>query len=321
MILLLIGLFACSVPESPAPSLPARPASVPPGAVHIAMSAGTLTVNGDPINGFDSAALANGVHPPLLDVLSSEHPVWITAPPRTEWLFVRKLFLTSRQAGVTKVWLGLEGGDEAFLQPPGSQASFNRGCKDQRLPITGVDTSLSLTLHTSSNGSWAIGSARFAPIATRGGVSVPIVDLPVSCWAPGTCTLFDGDTARACEEATQREPLASRVPIGGSAGCLSPLLKNLVDDANWRGGVKQTLSMLGIAPNTETLLMVEAQAPWTAVIALLGAFSDQGIRLPNLGEPLIEGHEGPPICDAPIRDRASLQTAAGLWFGSQLHEP
>jgi hypothetical protein len=284
------------------------------------LNADSLTVDGTSIDGFDSLALANGMHQPLIAALSSERPVWITAPKRTEWLFVRKLFLTSRHAGVQEVWLGLEGSEDAFLLPPPSRASFNQSCRDQRLPISGVDTSLSLTLHSSSDGVWAIGRARFAPVATRGDTAMPIVDLPVSCWAPVTCTLFDGASARACNEATQREPLAATVPIGGASGCLTPLLKSLDDVSTWRGGVQQTLSTLGIAPDTETLLMVEAQTPWTAVVALLGAFSDQGVRLPNLGEPLIEGHEAPPICDAPIRDRSSLETAAGIWFGSQLPE-
>jgi len=321
MTALLLALFACGTPTEPpiATTPPRRPANVPAQAIHIALTKHRLTVDGDAVTGFDSAELANGIHLPLLEALDGDRPVWITAPARTEWVFVRKLFLTSQEAGIREIWLGLHGSEEAFVQPePGGRRSYNRTCKEGPLPILGVETTLSLNLHNSADGTWALGNARFQPIAKRRDIRQPIVDLPVTCWSPTTCGIFTGPAAAACEQATTA-PLPPRVPIGGQQGCLSPILKELDGADRWRRALAESLGGLEVAPTMETLLMIEAQAPWTSVVAVMGAFSDGSLPSPALGGPLLEGHEGPPVCDAPIRDGAGLERAAAIWLGSQLH--
>jgi len=320
---LVLALLACGSPtvQAPEPAPSTRPAVVPDDAIHIALTPDGLTLDGEPVPGFDSAELTSGLHPPLLAVLKPQHPVWITAPERTEWLYVRKLFVTSREAGSTDIWLGLLDASEAFQQPGASRARFGGRCPDGPRPITGVVTSLSLNLHHSPDASWTLGRARFHPLVGHGENAQPHLDLPPSCWDRPSCEILPAALRPSCEAATQQTPLASWVPIGGSQGCLSPLLKQLDGAASWREALRASLAELAPAPDTETLLMIEAQVPWTAVVALLGAFDDQGLSSPTLGLPLLEGHEGPPTCDAPIRSGEDLDRAAAIWLGSQLQQP
>jgi hypothetical protein len=49
---------------------------------------------------------------------------------------------------------------------------------------------------------------------------------------------------------------------------------------------------------------------------VLGGFRDAGANVPALGlSLLVEGNDGPPICDADIRDAASLAAAGARWLG------
>ncbi len=318
--MLILTLLACGAQSTRTPAPSQRPDAVPDTAVHVGLSDGQLTVDGVAIVGLADTDLTNGIHPPLLDKLSGAGTAWITAPADAEWLYVRKLFMSAREAGVGELWLGLEGADQAFGQPGPSTASINNTCKDGPLTISDVATALSLSIQTGSDGTWAIGTARFRPIVLKGEAEVAIVDLPTSCWAPTSCQIFEDGTAAACEEAIALEPLDARVPIGGEVGCLLPIIKEPGDAAAWRGQLRKVMKNLQISPDTETLLMVEAKAPWESVTSILGAFADRGARMPSLGTPLLEGHDGPPICDAPIRDAASLRSARGIWLGSQLYD-
>jgi len=312
-------LFACGGQQPIVGTPVARPASVPANAVHIAFVAGELTVNDESVEGFTNTDLTNGLHEPLIVKLPASGAAWITAPGDVEWLYVRKLFLSAREAGLTDIWLGLHGAEDAFAQPDRTRASFNNTCKGGPLSISGVDTSLSISIQTGSDGTWAKGTARFRPIAERDGKELPIVDLPPECWGPTTCSMFEERTASACESAITLAPLAAKVPVGGAVGCLLPIIKERSDAAEWRGQLAEVLETLAISKQTETLLMVEAKAPWESVTSIFGAFSDRKIRIPAVGTPLLEGHEGPPVCDAPIRDATGLQEARGIWLGSQLY--
>jgi hypothetical protein len=314
--MLILAMLACDGPE-PIP----RPDGVPKDAVHIAFDGERLTLDGAEIAGFGGTDLTDGLHAPLSkEIPAGSKSVWITAPPTTEWLYVRKLFLTARESGVAQIWLGLAGAEDAFQQPGPNRASLNNTCKSGPLTVVGIDTSLSLNIQTGTDGTWARGSARFRPIVEKGSRNVPIIDLPPSCWALTTCSIFDERTASACEEALVLDPLAARVPIASEVGCLLPIIKGDGDAAKWRRQLAEVLDTLKVSAETETLLMVEAKAPWESVTSVLGAFADEKIRQPSLGTPLLEGHDGPPICDAPIRDADTLKTARGTWLGSQLHQ-
>ena len=320
--MLILTMLACGASsvdtQPPLPGPITRPAYVPAEAVHISLAGGKVTVNGAAISGFQEEDLTNGLHEPLIDKLPASGSAWITAPADIEWLYVRKLFLSAREAGLTEIWMGLDTPGDAFAQPGPMTASYNNSCKDGPLNVTGVDTALSLSIQTGSDGTWATGTARFRPIAQRGDRERAIVDLPFSCWAPVSCGLFDDRTAAACEGAIVLDPLDPKVPIASQVGCLLPIIKGPGDAAAWRSELASVLETLEIAANTETLLMVEAKAPWESVTSVLGAFSDRKIRIPALGTPLLEGHEGPPFCDAPIRDADGLREARGIWLGSQL---
>ena len=113
-------------------------------------------------------------------------------------------------------------------------------------------------------------------------------------------------------------PLPATVAIGGEVGCLLPIAKKPGDDARWRADLAAVLRDLEIGPDTETHLTVEAKAPWSAAVSILGGYADAGLRQPEIALALMETDEGPPACDAPIRSGKGLRNARGTWYGSTL---
>ena len=78
------------------------------------------------------------------------------------------------------------------------------------------------------------------------------------------------------------------------------------------------LEALGIGPNADTNLIPEARVPYSAVLATLGAYHDNGLRMPVVSSSLVQGNDGAPVCNAAIADAPTLAAAGSAWLGSRL---
>lgn len=315
--LVLLTLLGCGGPAATDPP-PARPANVPADAVELRLSAASLTVDGvevDPRAALE-VDLVDGIHAPLLEALAGGRPsAWITAPDDTPWMLVRKLLVTSDEAGIGSRWVSGTSGP-AYGPSHKPAARFLPNCGPEGEPVEGVARRVSIEIFHGSDGNWVEASAHFSARSGSGAA----LGLPVSCWRGASCDQL-GPMAATCAAAAGTTDVPGRVAIAGPIGCMLPIRKQPGDEAAWPAELAANLRGLGVTDRDEATLLVEANVPYSVVLAVMEGFTSAGLPPPSLGLPLVEGHGRPPVCTATIRDATTLDTAAARWFGAQLPKP
>lgn len=315
-------LLACSAP-APAPA-PSAPAEVDlGGAVEVRLDAGGVRVGDDSV-GTSHELLADptdGIFPPLVQALAGAPRAAVRITPETPWMALRKLVNSARAADVGE--LRLATADRVWEPARPVRSRWARpSCEPGSVEILGVDAAFTLELHGGPDLTWALASARFRPLARVDGAEVPLDDLPPACWTGASCALVPEAGRTACEAArTSADPAPARVELAGAWGCLLPLAKAPEELAGWTPALATLLEGYGVGPEHDVMLIPEASVRFAAMAAVLDAFAARGQAPPTLGLPLVEGNDGPPICEVDIRDRDALARAMGAWWGAQLRAP
>ncbi|MEZ4241616.1 MAG: hypothetical protein R3F59_36805 [Myxococcota bacterium] len=308
-LLTLLSVSGCGRSEPP------RPADVPADAVRVWSDGQQLTVGAVSVPITELAqAPTEPTSPRLVQALqaSAGKPLWVDLPADTPFWVVRQALNSGDEAGARPAWLSVrgDGAPEAFAVTPPPKFTIGGAC-DAPVPVTGVEPLVTVSVQTGPDGAWVLATARLIPETAQGPT-----ELEADCLAVPTCdALFPEGAAReAC--AAQQAPAPQRVTLGGELGCLLPLAKQPGDVAAWRSGLAQRVEELGLGDTPLRVVMPEAMSRLDAVLAVVGGFVDAGLPPPSIGtQLLVEGNDGPPVCNAPVRDRASLELAGARWLG------
>ena len=250
----------------------------------------------------------------LVEAMEGATGLWAELPASLPWYRARKVLGSAAEAGVEPVLLSVAGASRVLRLGEEAPIRLRMSCPGGALPWTGGVPRITLALQRSAEGTWAVAHARFLPVID----GVPTEGLPASCLAPATCAVrYLGADLQACE-AGRAAPVDGRVALGGEVGCLLPFLNHPDELHRWTAELPRVLRRLGLHGTEPVVVSPEARVRWDAVLAVLGAFEDAGLPIPALGKPLVEGNDGPPLCDAEVRDAASLSAVgarrAGAWM-------
>jgi hypothetical protein len=302
----ILALTGCS-------SKPPLPAGVAEGAVRIASDGQQISVRGEPVALISE--LARGptepTAPEVAEALAGAagEPVWVHLPADTPFWLVRQVLNAASEAG--DVWISAAPDGEAFAISPPPVFSFGGGC-EAPVPVKGVEPLITVSIQAGSDGAWVLATARLIPITASG----PTDGLDADCLAIPPCEeLFpEGPLRSAC--AAQQAPAPQRVTLGGELGCLLPIAREPGDVAAWRPELARLIGVLGLGERPLRVVMPEALSRLDAVLAVVGGFVDAGLPPPSIGTVLlVEGNDGPPVCNATVRDREALALAGARWVG------
>lgn len=247
----------------------------------------------------------------------AQAPLWVLLPPETAFWGVRRVLGSAKEAGTGSVFLTGKGNlAESFLITPPPKYQYKASC-DAPIPVTGAESLLTLSLQGGPEEAWVIASARFVPVTSDG----PTDGLPDECLAVPPCEdLFpEGPLREACLS-SGGSPAQGRVTLGGERGCLLPIAKKPRDTETWRQELARLIPVLGLDKRPQLVVMPEASTRLDALLALLGAFSNAHLPAPAVGvSMLVEGNDGPPVCNASIQSAQQLDEASARWLGS--HRP
>lgn len=304
-------------------SSPPLPPGVPADAVRLTHDATTIRVDPRegwfgagsaelPIDGF-AADPTEPVDPQLVGAIGQAsggrpRPVFLDLPPETPFWMVRRMVGSAREAGAPATWIGVGGAAVELPEPPRFALA---ACAGAPVTVTGAEPLLTFSLQTGPEGAWLVASARFVPVSGAG----PVDGLDRTCLTVPPCDeLFpDGPLRAACAEAGG----PSRVELGGPSGCILPIARGPAEGDQWRAELAPILTDLGVADHPLRVVMPEAMSRIDTVLGVVGAFVDAGMPAPGVGTAaLVEGNDGPPVCNAPVRDRAALAEAGARWLGT-----
>jgi hypothetical protein len=296
------------------PTVPTTPAGVPAGTPALWVDDGDVVRLG-PQEVVHWSAIAEAPTEPIEETLAAglkEGPLWVSLPPETAFWGVRRTLGSAKEAGAGPVYLSARGAPEAFLLPAAPKYQLLTTC-EAPIPVTGVDALVTWSLQGGLDEAWVIASARFVPV-TAGG---PTDGLPPECLAVPPCeTLFPEGPLRTACTAQAGQPAPDRVTLGGERGCLLPIAKQPADVARWRPEIAKLVGSLGLADRKLLVVMPEAWTRLDALLAIVGGFVDAGLPVPAVGTTaLVEGNDGPPVCNATVQDAAGFAEASARWLG------
>ncbi|MEQ1504092.1 MAG: hypothetical protein ABMB14_17750 [Myxococcota bacterium] len=307
-------IVGCAVSEPIPPGLP-------DGVVRLAVRDDQVRVGDAVVQPFSDLAKdpTEAVDPALSAAVAAAmtpgpRPVWVSAPPDLPFWGVRRLLGSARDAGAADAWLSIAGSPEVFPISPAPRYELGGVC-EAPIPVRGVEPLITVSIQTGADGEWALATARFVPVTERG----PTDGLAPECLAIPPCdALFpDGPLRAACLAPGDAAP--ERVGLGGDTGCLLPIAKQPEDVAGWRPELTARITALGLGERPLRIVMPEARSRLDAVVAVVGAFVDAGLPAPAIGATLlVEGNDGPPVCNASVQDRDGLALAGARWIGGVL---
>lgn len=243
---------------------------------------------------------------------SAGRPLWVELPPETPFWAVRRVLGTAKEAEITSIWLSAAGSPELFPVTPAPRFTIGGACAEP-IAVTGAAPLITVSLQRGADGAWVVATARFIPITADGPTEV----LSNDCLAAPSCdTLFtDPKLLEACNSGVPGAP--ERVTLAGERGCLLPIARTPDMVAAWRPELARVIGVLGLGDHPLRVVMPEARTRLDAVFAVLGGFVDAGLPVPNVGATLlVEGNDGPPVCNATVRDKQQLAEAGARWLGS-----
>lgn len=252
----------------------------------------------------------DGDLPMLADALRGHAivPTVIEVPADSAWYRVRTLAQTAAGSGRSEVYFA-RGGDR--WGP--TRASLGRWEPRCAAPfvVSGVAPVVRLDLQHSADGDWILASARFLPT-----VDDHPLDTPAACWTGPPCgEMFSDMRLVAACEAGAADGAPDRVTLGGAIGCVAPIAKP-GRGGEWATELGRVLASWELPKGAELTLSPEPTVPYGRVAEVLGAISAAGLPFPILPEGMVQGNDGPPLCDATVRDAAGLATATARWYGA-----
>jgi hypothetical protein len=236
-------------------------------------------------------------------VLPRDTPLWV----------VRRIVGSAREAGAEPVEIGASDNPERFPLSDAPRYGLETVCDAPRA-VKGAEPLVTLSIQTGADGVWVLATAQYLPVL--GDAPSDVVDgLPPTCLDVPACDALyatDGVLREACAAGGGDH----RVGLGGPSGCLVPIARTPDDVGRWRSELPPVLSSLGLGGRPLLLLMPEARVRLDAVLAVLGAFRDADLPVPAVGlSLLVEGNDGPPVCNADVRDAAGLKVSGARWLG------
>ena len=299
------------------------PDGVPEGAVRLTVDEGDLQLDGEPVGPWSAVAdhPLHNAHDPLTHALRAHaaRPLWLELPGQASWFELRKLVNSAEAAGIAQLVVSVAGTRQALPLPSPPQFDLAGTCPGGPLTVLGATPLVTLSLQTGADGAWIVGTARFLPVVELHGARGPVDGLPMECLTVPPCaTLFAHDEAeRAACEGEGEEEARERVRLGGPNGCLLPIAREPADVAKWTAELPGLVTQLGLVDQELLMLMPEARTRLDALVAVLEGFRASERPVPAVGATLlIQGNDGPPVCNAPVRDAASLSAAGARWLGA-----
>ncbi len=249
--------------------------------------------------------------PELVDALAPRagSPLWVDVPADTPFWKLRRVVGSARAAGLSPVSFRVAGAPEVHEVVRPERYGLGFRCAAP-VPVTAFEPLVTLSVQAGGDGAWVVATSTFLPVGPDG----PVDGYPPECLAVPPCgELFADPAAR---EACERGGGQRRVDLGGEWGCLLPIAKSPEQVSEWRRLLPGLVERLGLADLRLRVVMPEAKVRVDAVAAVLDGLTDAGLR-PALGtESLVEGNDGPPVCMAVVRDRATMAAAAAAYAGS-----
>jgi len=298
-------------------------ADVPEDAVKIAVTARGIAVDGDvvaPFSDLETDPTDDDV-PSVGEALTAfaGRPGWIELPGETAFFAARKVINASRRAGLSPLVLSERGGERAYALARSPKYGIGGPCPDGPREIDGTQPLVTFWIQTGPDGSWLLAEARHLPVV--GGE--PTDFLPPGCLqAPDCSTIFDGARQAVC--AGDSGP--QEVRLGGeSSACLVPIAKTPKDARKWSVDLGKHVARLGLAEQSLTKVVPEAQSPVSALVATLEGFRRGGASMPAVGTTvLVEGNDGPLDCVRPaavMRTADDLADSGARYLGSLRDDP
>ncbi len=252
----------------------------------------------------------DGDLPALADALGGLAllPTVIEVPGDSAWYRARTLAQTATGSGRSELYFA-RGGDR--YGP--TRAAIGRWEPRCAAPfvVTGAAPVVRLDLQHGPDGDWILASARFMPT-----VDGRPLDTPEACWTGPPCAeMFPDGPLRAVCDAGGIDGAPERVTLGGVVGCAAPIAKPGAG-GEWADELANTLTSWGLPARTEITLSPEPTVPYGRVADVLGAVAAARLPFPILPEGMIQGNDGPPACDAMVRDAAGLAAATARWYGA-----
>lgn len=310
-------------------SAPAVPDGVPEGAAHFWVQNGQLVLDGVKV-----APMSSVGEDPLEEIDASlvetfaqgEGALWLELPPDTSFHLVRRMVNSARRAQREPLVVSASGDSvvHPLVAPP--RYGLAGSCPDGAYPVLGVRPLITVSIQTGRDGAWLLGSARFLPVVQRHGETGPVDGLPPQCLHSPACEdAFGADAAalEACREGEASPTSApKRVGLGGPTGCVAPIASEPSEVAGWHAEVAELVKTLRLGEQPLVMVMPEARVRLDALLALLTGFEMAGAGTPAIGTTLlIEGNDGPPLCQATVRSAADLVGAGARWLGSRRADP
>ncbi|HHO54531.1 MAG TPA: hypothetical protein ENK18_27580 [Deltaproteobacteria bacterium] len=297
--------------------------SAPGGALHVTVDDNALKIGTEAVGPWRDLQLdpTGEAHPRMSQALAPHagQPIWLDLPADTPFYVVRKLLNSARHADSGPPILSIQGASRTFTLSDPPSYGLGGACTEGALPVLGTEPLITLSVQTGRGGTWVVGSARFLPVVERRGQRRPVDGLPDRCLAAPDCGhLFAGDPVleAACREGSEAGA-PGRVLLGGGNGCLLPIASGPGELEAWRRELPGRIELLGLGEQELLMVMPEAGVRLDALIAVIEGFQP---GVPAVGSALlIQGNDGPPICNAPVRSRADLVAAGARWLGGLRH--
>lgn len=318
--MLVLLSLACGGPPPPPP--------LPPGvldtAARLQVVGDGLVLDGAPVLKLSDldAAPTDEDDPRLVEAVSAlgMRPLWIELPGDTPFWKARRVIGSARAANLPATWVSATGTNEAFplVAPP--RHRLGGPCGGEPAHVSGAVPLVTMSLQTGADGQWMVATARFLPKTPSG----PVDGLSPECMLVPACDAIwqAGALQTACFQGFGGAPAEQRVALGGEHGCMLPIARVPDDVARWRQLLPALLGQLGLGDDDLLVVMPEARSRYDAVLAVLGGFVDAGLRAPHVGTTLlVEGNDGPPVCNAPVRDAYTLDMAGARWLGTLAADP
>ena len=246
-------------------------------------------------------------------------PAWIELPPSTLFLTTRRVVNSALAANVGPVVLSSTGGTRAVPLGKPPRYGLAATCPDGPRQVEGVEPLVTLSIQRGPEGAWLFATARYLPVLEHGGGKQAVDGLPNACLAIPPCErLFsDPELVSACQGGEMKGAAPGRVTLGGPSGCFTDLAADLPAIERWPVQVAERVGELALGERPLIVVMPEAQVPHAAVVAVLDGFTKAKARPVSVGTTLlIQGNDGPPRCDAPVRSAQMLASAGARWLGA-----
>lgn len=258
------------------------------------------------------------VQPALVTALegASPRPVWFELPADTPFWKLRKLVGSAKEAEHPVAGLAVSGQREqgvSWLAP--SRYGLAGTCSEP-VAVKGVEPLVTLSIQSGADGAWVVATATFLPVTEKG----PVDGYEDACLAVPPCEeLFpEGPLREACVVG-EAKGAERRVELGGEHGCVLPIARQPEQVDVWRTDLVEVSQRLGLQDRPLLVVMPEARIRLDALVAVMGGLTAAGARAPVGSTMLVEGNDGPPVCTATVRDRASFDAAGARWLGGRRH--